>query len=94
MITEILETTINEVLLTNKFEITEFQLGKEPYTILKQEIENKTAWVKVNISSINEFMGIPVKLHHNDDAIMYALKLKPAANIFEHRRMKGDVTVG
>lgn len=76
MITEILETTINEVLLTNKFEITEFQLGKEPYTILKQEVESKMTGVKVNIYSINEFMGIPVKLHHNDDAIMYALKVR------------------
>ena len=41
MITDILVATINEVLLTNKFEIKEFQLGKEPYKLLKEEIENK-----------------------------------------------------
>jgi hypothetical protein len=76
MITEILATTINEVLLTNKFEITEFQLGQEPYKILKEEVESKITGTKVSIYSINEFMGIPVKLHHNDDAIMYCLKLR------------------
>ena len=76
MITEILATTINEVLLANKFEITEIQLGKEPYTILKEEVESKISGTKVSIYSINEFMGIPVKLHYNDDAIMYALKVR------------------
>lgn len=76
MITEILEATINEVLLTNKFEISEFQLGKEPYTILKQEFESAVAGASINIYSINNFRGIPVKMHNNDDAIMYCLKLR------------------
>ena len=74
MITDILVATINEVLLTNKFEIKEFQLGKEPYQLLKEEIENKISGARVEIYSIKEFMGIPVKLHYSDDAIMYSLK--------------------
>ena len=76
MITEILEATINEVLQTNKFEISEFQLGKEPYQILKNEVESLMLGVSVNIYSINHFRGIPVKTHSNDDAIMYCLKLR------------------
>lgn len=76
MITEILEATIIEVLLTNKFEITEFHLGKEPYTILKQECESAVTGLPINIDSINYFRGIPVKLHNNNDAIMYCLKLR------------------
>ncbi len=75
MITEILEATINEVLLRNKFEISEFQLGKEPYQILKQEVESTISGVSINIYAINNFRGIPVKTHPNDDAIMYCLKL-------------------
>jgi len=75
MITEILEATINEVLLTNKFEISEFQLGKEPYQILKQEVESTISGASINIYAINHFRGIPVKTHPNDDAIMYCLKL-------------------
>jgi hypothetical protein len=76
MITEILLTTINEVALTNELEITEFQIGKEPYQLLKEEIERKILGARVEIYSINEFMGIPVKLHYNDDAIMYSLNFK------------------
>jgi len=74
MITEILEATINEALITNKFEISEFQLGKIPYELLKSETEKLITGVQFNIYSVNFFRGIPVKLHYNDDAIMYCLK--------------------
>ena len=76
MISEILEATINEVLDGNKLEISEFQLGKESYSILKEEVESKIIGAKVNINSINEFMGIPVKKHNSDNAIVYYLKLR------------------
>jgi hypothetical protein len=77
MITEILEKTIDEVSQTNKFEISEFQLGKEPYLLLKKEIENIVGGISVNIHKVNSYMGIPVKLYqNNDDAIMYCLKIK------------------
>ena len=76
MITEILEATINEVLLTSRFEISEFQLGKEPYTILKQEFERGICGISISIYSINKFRGIPVKLHNNSNAIMFSLKLR------------------
>lgn len=76
MITEILEATINEVLLTKKFEISEFQLGQEPYKLLKKETETLITGISFSIYAINHFRGIPVKLHHNDDAIMYCLKVK------------------
>jgi hypothetical protein len=76
MITEILESAINEVLFTGRFEISEFQLGKEPYTILKHEFESAVIGAWINIYSINHFRGIPVKMHNNDDAIMYCLKFR------------------
>ncbi len=76
MITEILAKTIYEVQLTGKFEITEFQLGKELYQILKEEVESKILDIKVNVNSVNEFMGVPIKMHYSDDAVIYAIKIR------------------
>jgi hypothetical protein len=78
MIKEILESTINEVLLTNKFEIVEFQLGAKPYQLLKQEIENSVSGTSINIYGINNFRGILVEIHPNDNAIMFSLEIKKA----------------
>lgn len=75
MIQELLLMTIQEVEMS-RFKITEFQLGKEPYWILKNEIEKTITANVVEISKINTFMGIPVTLHNSEDAVMYCLKLK------------------
>ncbi|MBX2903100.1 MAG: hypothetical protein KF872_06030 [Chitinophagales bacterium] len=74
MISELLEATITE-LMDSRFEITEFQLGKTPYEILKLEAE-QIADFKVDIAKVNSFKNIPVSLHNSDDAVMYCLKLK------------------
>ena len=74
MISQLLETTIVE-LMDSKFEISEFQLGKVPYDILKTEAE-QIAGFRVAIAKVNSYQGIPISLHNSDDAVMYCLKLK------------------
>lgn len=74
MIQELLEAAITEV-VSSKFEITEFQLGKGTYEILKSEVEQIT-YFKIDIQKINAYRGIPVRLHNSEGAVMYCLKLK------------------
>lgn len=74
MITELLEAAINEVMVSN-FEITGFELGTEPYRILKSEVESILE-IKVNINKINYYKDIPVRKHPSKDAIMYSIQLR------------------
>lgn len=75
MITELLENAINEVMVSN-YEITEFQLGEEPYNLLKSEVENTISGIKINIEKINYYKDIPVRLHPSKDAVLYSIQLK------------------
>ncbi len=75
MISELLNITINEVGYSN-LEISEFQLGKIPYSMLIEECKSTIAGFNVDINKINKFAGINVSLHESDDAIMYCLKFK------------------
>jgi len=76
MIIEIIEKITEEVLFTSDFKISEFQLGNEPYQMLKKEVESTISNVSINIYSVNNYKGIPVKTHPNDNAIMFVLELK------------------
>ncbi len=76
MITELLDSAINQVLYSGIFEISEFQLGKDPYNLLKHEVESKLIGASVNIHTVNTFKGIPVSLHSDHYAIIYFIKLK------------------
>lgn len=75
MIIELLETAINEVMVSN-YEITEFQLGAEPYQILKKEVENLVSGIKIDIDKINYYKDIRVRQHPSKDAVMYSIQLK------------------
>lgn len=79
MIQELLECTITE-LMDSRYEISEFQLGKEPYELLKEELESMVSNFKVDISVVNTYRNIPVKLHPSKDAVMYCLQLKKYNN--------------
>jgi hypothetical protein len=78
MIRELLEQTINEISYSDKFEISEFELGRHIYKLLKEEIESDgfTSF-NISIEKINYYRGIPVNLHQtNPNAFSISIKLK------------------
>ncbi len=74
MIAEILEKLILEVDASN-FVISEFQLGKIPYSLLINEC-NFVSGIRRDINECNIFMGVPILKHDSNDAILYCLKFK------------------
>ena len=90
MITELLETAINEVMVS-KYEITEFQLGGEPYHLLKKEVEKLVPGIKIDIHKINYYKDIPVRQHPSKDAVMYSIQLKKNKETFQRQI---DVNIG
>ena len=81
MITELLETAINEVMMSN-FEITEFQLGEHPMQLFIQECKNSIGIpVSADINTITKYKGIRIREHPSKDAVMYAIKAKIINNI-------------
>lgn len=78
MIIELLEKALNEV-MTSKFEITEFQLGKEPMKLFIDECKKAFGVpIDAEITTITKFKDIRIREHPSKDAVMYVIQLKTA----------------
>jgi len=75
MITELLDTAIDEV-ISSKYYITEFQLGDEPMQIFINEAKSMMGSYGADISKITLYKSIRVREHPSKDAIMYSIALK------------------
>ena len=81
MITELLDAAIIEVSCNHSYQLTEFQLGDEPMKIFIAEcLENMGIPIDANITSVTSYKSIPIKLHHNKDAVMYLIAVKKLAS--------------
>ena len=77
MITELLDAVIDEVNCNGAYEITDFQLGSEPMKMFITEcLANMGIPIDANITSVNKYKSIPIKLHHNNNAVMYSISIK------------------
>jgi len=83
MIKDLLEKAIGEVLPTF-YKITRFELGKEPYELLKTEVESIYKGIEIDINKINHYRNIPVHLHDSKDAVMYVIQPKSMAEFRVH----------
>lgn len=80
MITELLDSAINEVSCNSLFEITDFQLGFNPMIIFIEECKrNMCIPMDVEIHKINKYKGIIVREHPYKDAVMFSLSMKNKA---------------
>lgn len=73
MITELLKAALNNI-IGSDYEITEIQLGEEPYRLFIEECE--TLMDGISIKTINTFHDITIKQHSSNDAIMYSIQEK------------------
>jgi len=82
MITELLDAAIIEVSCNHSYQLTEFQLGDEPMKIFIAEcLENMGIPIeRCKYSSVTSYKSIPIKLHHNKDAVMYLIAVKKLAS--------------
>ena len=75
MITELLDTAINECVVS-RYYITEFQLGKEPMQIFVNEAKSMMGSYGADIAKITQYKGIRVREHESNDAVMYSIAVK------------------